>query len=96
MIIGVASPGVVDEASGEVPELLFVPAHPVEGQPNASFALEPRMMDDGLAAVIAFTSVQQLVAQLGRYQPWAAFEPEDLRRLVHAIGIDRVYVDPKV
>jgi SseB protein N-terminal domain len=86
----------VDEGVGGPPALLYVPAHPVGGDPQASFALEPRTMSDGAAAVIAFTSVAELVRQLGRYQPWAAFRPEDLQRLAHAIGLERVYVDPKV
>lgn len=102
---GVASPGVtdvtdeVDDAhpgDGAGPALLYVPAHPVGSAPEPSFALEPRTMNDGLPAVIAFTSVPELVRQLGRFQPWAAFLPEDLRRLAVATGFERVYVDPKV
>ncbi len=86
----------VNQGSDDIPTLLYVPAHPVGGDPEPSFALEPRTMNDGLPAVIAFTSVPELVRQLGHYQPWAAFRPDDLRRLAVATGFERVYVDPKV
>lgn len=78
------------------PTVVFTPAHPVAGGETPSFALEPRRMADGISAVIAFSSVEALVAQLGRYQPWMGFSPEDLRRIAYANGIKRVYLDPKV
>ncbi len=73
--------------------IVYTPAHPVT---ETTFALEPRRMDDGELGVIAFSSVEQLVEQLGSYQPWIGLEPEQLHRLAVASGVERVWLDAKV
>lgn len=50
-----------------MPPVVVVPAHP--GANGVELELTP--LDDGTAAVVAFSTVAGLVATLGRDQPWA-------------------------
>ena len=63
-----AHPGTAPTTVGAtLPPVVVVPAHP---GPHG-VQLELTLLGDGTAAVVAFSTVAGLVAELGRNQPWA-------------------------
>ena len=72
---------------------VFVPAHPVlqDGEQLAQYEL--REVSEGSPALPAFTSIEHLTAQLGRFQPWLKVP---LRQLLNVDGVDRVAIDPTI
>ena len=75
------------DVGGSIPEAVLLAAHPSPaGGGRVHLELDP-----GTASVLAFTSVDQLTACLGLYQPWVAVTRERLRQLV---GGGSLVLDP--
>ena len=75
---------------------VFAPTRPYEpaAMPDAqAVQFELRSLDDGSAALPVFTDQEQLVAQLGAYQPWVKISVLDLLVQVSAAKV-QVVVDP--
>lgn len=72
---------------------VYVPAHPLtrDGQDLAEY--EFRELPDGRRVLPAFTTVNLLVRQLGKNQPWLRLP---IRAVVDLAGDDHVAVDPVV
>jgi hypothetical protein len=86
--------GAVSEQGTALPELVFVPAHPVDGSDARDIAVEVRRAADGSAVLAVFTTVDRLVATLGSYQPWVRMPLRAARAMVRAAGVNHVLVDP--
>jgi hypothetical protein len=78
----------------DLPELVFVPAHPQVRSGEQDVVLEVRATADGKRMLPVFTSTEALVAALGPMQPWAKLPLESARRLMGEAGVDLVVVDP--
>lgn len=76
-------------------EIVFAPAHPdVRPGHEADVAFEVRQMSDGARGLPVFTTVQKLVAALGREQPWVALPLRNAQVIMGGAGVDRVVIDP--
>jgi hypothetical protein len=76
-------------------EIVFAPARPdVRPGHQADVAFEVRQMSDGGRGLPVFTSVENLVAALGREQPWVALPLRNAQVIMGAAGVDRVVIDP--
>jgi len=76
-------------------EIVFAPARPdVRPGHAADVAFEVRQMSDGTRGLPVFTTVQGLVATLGREQPWVALPLRNIRVIMGGAGVDRIVIDP--
>lgn len=82
--------------SGELPEYVVVPGHPITTGDGREVRFELRESDSGERAGIAFTSVAELIAQLGRFQPWMVMRSTGLRNLLAAAGVKLIVLDPEI
>lgn len=73
--------------------LLFVPAHPRERDGQPQVGIELRLLRSGGMVCLAFTSVEKLVASLGRWQPWIGLPESELRAELVRMGVAELYVD---
>jgi hypothetical protein len=72
-------------------DVVFIPAHPVDGAP----AVEVRKIAaTGERVGLAFSSTEALVRVLGEYQPWVSLPMIAYVAWLRTQGIDRVEVDP--
>ena len=73
----------------ELPDQLWVPAHPgtprADGEPRIRIELRQR---GGQSVGVAFGSIAELVAQLGPAQPWM------LMRFLAVLGAHEILLDP--
>jgi SseB protein N-terminal domain len=68
---------------------VFVPSRPVA--PNADRAWpELRRLTDGRLALLAYTSLRELVAACGQHQPWIAVPAKWLVRMQHECRFETV------
>ncbi|MBK0868298.1 SseB family protein [Saccharopolyspora sp. HNM0986] len=101
---GQAAPPVLGAADAEdetnLDELsdssVFVPAHPGMDNGEDTIRFEMRHMGDGRAAVLAFSSAERLVGELGNAQPWISMRLDRLRTLSSMMGVETVCVNPVV
>ena len=85
------------DLSGDLSDrLVFVPAHPGVDHEETTIRFELRQANEGELVVPAFTSVDQLVRQLGEAQPWLSLTMERLGILTQTMGVEKVYFDPEV
>lgn len=82
--------------SAQLPENVYVPAHPDPNRPDPVLDFEIRLLGDGTRVLPAFSTVEQLAAALGPAQPWALLPLRAARALMGVAGIDSVLLDPEV
>lgn len=80
------------DAEDDVPETAYVPSERVTKR-DAEVTLELRDTADGHRALLAFTSLDQLVAGCGDGQPWVAVRGWQLDELREKSGADVVLWD---
>lgn len=79
-----------------LPDIVYVPAHPVVRAGRRDVELEVRRLADGRAALPVFTSLDRLVASLGEAQPWVTLPLRAARALMAAAGVGEVVVDAPI
>lgn len=83
----------IAEQNGEEVVVLFVPLEKrlLEGDKEATVSL--RRLEDGRLAVLAYTSLDALVAACGNLQPWASMPSDSVMELQSQSGADLVLWD---
>lgn len=76
--------------------LVYIPAHPGVDNGQSTVRFELRSLNDGQPAVLAFTTTERLVRQLGEAQPWLAMRMDRIQVLARMMGVETVCVDPDV
>lgn len=89
----VIGPGFISEADGEEPELAFVPSERAN-RGDTEVTLEFRRTNDDRLAVLAYTSLDALVAGCGERQPWVSMPVTSVQEVVERSGADVVLWDP--
>lgn len=85
------------DLTGDLSDItVYVPAHPGTDDGEATVRFELRHTSENKLAVLAFTSMEQLVAQLGIAQPWISLTMEKLQSLINIMGVDTISIDPEV
>lgn len=69
-----------------------VPCSPVESGAE-KVQLEMREREDGNTALLAYTSMERLVAGCGAQQPWVAVRPEEIEAIQQQAGFDLIAFD---
>lgn len=82
--------------SPELPEVVYVPAHPGPDSDGEVVRFETRCLPSGEAVGVAFRSRSALVEALGPAQPWLALPLTRLEVILGAAGIRRTLIDPPV
>lgn len=84
-------------AERSLPEIVFAPAHP-DTRPghDGDVVFEVRWLTDGRQALPVFTTVERLVAALGREQPWVALPLQNVQRVMGGAGVPSVATDPQL
>lgn len=80
----------------EEPKYVVVPAYPAVSGEQRDIRFELRAMPDGSPAGVAFTTVERLVEQLGRFQPWLILETSGYRALLARTEVRHIALDPTV
>lgn len=79
----------------DLPPVVYVPSQQLEPG-DTELNIELRYLTDGRVAVLAYTSLDRLVAACGRGQPWALLRTEQLDELREQTPFDVVANDPEV
>ena len=79
----------------QLPEQVFLPAERIT-DPNQPVTLELRVLSDGTTAMLAYTSLEALVAGCGDGQPWIAVGGQDVEDLQQRSEADTVLWDAAV
>jgi SseB protein N-terminal domain len=80
-----------------VPEIVYAPAHQdIRPGHDGDVVFEVRRLADGRQALPVFTTVERLVAALGREQPWVALPLRNVQHLMGNAGVPCVVTDPGV
>ena len=79
----------------QLPEQVFLPAERIT-DPNQPVTLELRVLADGTTAMLAYTSLDTLVAGCGDGQPWIAVGGQDVEDLQQRSEADTVLWDAAV
>jgi hypothetical protein len=74
------------------PDMVFVPSEPVNARTGQA-RLQLRRIRDGRLAVLAYTSLDLLVAGCGESQGWIAAPVEQLEKLQPLAGFDVIALD---
>lgn len=92
---GAATPPPTADISGDLTDMsVYVPAHPgVDGGEN-TVRFELRYTSAEEPSLVAFTSTEQLVGQLGGSQPWIRLTMGRLQKLSELMGVATISVDP--
>jgi len=77
-------------------DVVFVPAHPRVKAAGSDLVFEVRVLEDGTAAGVAFTTKESLVEGLGAAQPWVAMPLGRFRELMGGAGVGNVVINPRV
>jgi hypothetical protein len=88
----VAAQGHVAELS-ELMANLYVPALPLHTRSGPTLLLQLFERDSGLYA-LAYSRLDELVNQLGRYQPWALVDAVKIQPILAQGNIEALIVDP--
>jgi hypothetical protein len=83
-----------DQSDPGLPEVVFVPAHPLIERGKQEIGLEIRRSPDGNQLLPAFTTLDRLVGALGSHQPWVRLPLRSARAIVGLAGIRHVAIDP--
>jgi hypothetical protein len=84
----------VPRAGSDLPELVFVPAHPVGHAGTRQVGLELRRSRDGRPVLPVVTTLPGLVAVLGVAPPWVLMPLRAARAVSRQGGADEVVLDP--
>ncbi len=74
---------------------LFVPARKVQANSDRAWP-ELRKLTDGRLALLAYTSIAELIAACGRYQPWIGVPATWLDRMREACHFDTVALNAEI
>lgn len=83
-------------ADDAIPELVFVPARPVVRNGVLDVILEIRKLADGILALPAFSTLDNLTAELGDCQPWAALPLRSVQQILSQAGAGVVALNPAI
>ncbi len=83
------------DSDGELPEQVFLPCERIT-RSDEEVTLELRHLTDGTTAMLAYTSLDSLVAGCGNGQPWVAVEGNAVDDLHQRAGADVVLWDAAV
>lgn len=81
-----------EQAHGEAGAVWYVPCSPVESGAE-QVQLEMRERDDGSTALLAYTTMERLVAGCGGQQPWIAVRPEEIELIQQQANFDLIAFD---
>ena len=88
-------PDRVGERLDELPEFVFVPAHPAIDKPLGSIEIEMfTLRSAGETIAVAFSTVELLAARLGNAQPWIRLAAINFQRSVIRAGVPGIILDP--
>ncbi|WP_338601547.1 SAV_915 family protein [Saccharopolyspora sp. SCSIO 74807] len=90
-VIGPESVAPLD-ADEQLPETVYLPSERVTDR-NAEVTLELRATGQGQIAMLAFTSLEELVAGCGNAQPWVSVRGHQVDELRSLSGADVVVWD---
>jgi hypothetical protein len=79
-----------------LPEVVVVPAYPAVAGERRDVRFELRRAESGDAAGIAFTTLEKLIDQLGRFQPWIVMRSDRFCQLLAAVPVSSIVLDPQV
>ncbi len=79
-----------------LPEIVVVPAYPAVAGERRDVRFELRRAESGDVVGIAFTTMEKLVEQLGRFQPWIVMRSDRLCQLLAAVPVTTIVLDPHV
>lgn len=91
----VLGPEYTGRGAGGDSEVAYVPSKRLRPG-DAEATLELRNTEDGLVAMLAFSSLEQLVAGCGEAQPWVAIPTERVDNLRQLSGADVTLWDVSV
>lgn len=83
------------DAEEQLPEQVLLPTERIT-DPNQPVTLELRVLSDGTTALLAYTSLEALVAGCGDGQPWIAVGGRDVEDLQQRSEADSVLWDAAV
>ncbi|WP_243793166.1 SAV_915 family protein [Saccharopolyspora gloriosae] len=83
------------DAEDQPPQQVFLPAERIKDR-NQPVTLELRALTDGTTAMLAFTSLEALVAGCGPAQPWIAVDGSSIPDLQQRCAADQVVWDAAV
>lgn|SRR5690606_7672775 len=83
----------VAEANGEEVEPVFVPLAERLLSRDRDVTVELRRLEDGRLAVLAYSSLDSLVASCGDLQPWASLPADKIAEIQQCSGADLVLWD---
>ncbi len=75
------------------PEVVVVPAYPTVVGERKDLRFELRRAESGDAVGIAFTTVEKLIEQLGRFQPWIVMRSDRVCQLLAAAAVTTIVLD---
>ena len=78
------------------PEYVVVPAYPAVTGEQKDVRFELREGPSGAPVGVAFTTVEKLVRQLGRFQPWMVIKTDEYRELLAKTQVRTILLDPDV
>lgn len=79
----------------DLPEIVFVPAHPdVRPGHEEEAVFEVRELAGGGRALPAFTTLPRLVAALGREQPWVGLPLRNIQAIMGSVQVEHIVLDP--
>jgi hypothetical protein len=81
---------------GGLPEVVVAPAHPAVAGERRDVRFELRRAESGDVVGIAFTTVEKLIEQLGRFQPWIVMKSDRFRQVLAAVSVTTIVFDPHV
>jgi hypothetical protein len=85
----------VNPADSGFPEIVIVPARPdVRQGRGGDVIFEVRELPSGRRVMPVFTTVRQLAAALGQYQPWVALPLRNIQEIMGSAGVYSVVIDP--
>ncbi|TDD91992.1 hypothetical protein E1202_04485 [Saccharopolyspora karakumensis] len=83
------------DGGDQLPDQVFLPAERIT-DPNQPVTLELRVLSGGTTAMLAYTSLEALVAGCGEGQPWIAVEGNAVEDLQQRSEADAVLWDAAV
>jgi hypothetical protein len=94
-VLGVESDSPPRPDSDDESSLVYLPSQPVR-RGDREAVLELRHVEDGSLALLAFSSLEDLVAGCGEHQPWVAVSAEHLPELQRLSGAEHVLWDAEL
>jgi hypothetical protein len=79
-----------------LPKIVVVPAYPAVMGERRDVRFELRRAESGDAVGIAFTTVEKLIEQLGRFQPWIVMRSDRFCQLLAAVPVTTIVLNPHV